>query len=330
MALQSSSSSPPVAAKPLGPSWSAQLPFAPVREWLAGWPWQRITSALVAIPLALGMVLLGGWYFTAGFAVVVYLGLGEYFDLVRAKGFRPAVKTVTVASLAIVVASAMQPQIADAIVPLAGTFVCFYLLFGPHMASIADLSASVMGLFYCGYLPSYWVRLRVGSGLLTLGEGDRLPLNGFWPDSWNPQTWPLGLNVVLLSFLCIWAADIGAYIVGKAIGKTRLSAISPKKTVEGSLFGWGGSTVVGALGALLLQWPLAWVTGSAFGAMVGISSLLGDLIESLMKRDAGVKDSGQLIPGHGGILDRTDSYIFTAPLVYYFVTLILPAIARMV
>ncbi|MEM9771637.1 MAG: phosphatidate cytidylyltransferase [Cyanobacteria bacterium P01_D01_bin.73] len=294
------------------------------------WPWARIGSSAVAIPLALAIVLLGGWYFTAAFGIIVFLGLGEYLYLVRAKGFVPAAKTVTIGSLAIIISAAMDPAIADTIVPLVGTLVCFYLLFLPRMASIADLSASVMGLFYCGYLPSYWVRLRVGAGLITPNQAENLiPFNGYWPSNLDISTWPTGLTATMLTFACIWAADIGAYVMGKWLGRTRLSGISPKKTVEGSVFGLAGSVLVAIAGAGYLHWPLWFASGAIFGAMVGVASLLGDLIESLMKRDAGVKDSGQLIPGHGGVLDRTDSYIFTAPLAYYFVTLLLPLLQTM-
>ncbi len=148
----------------------------------------------------------------------------------------------------------------------------------------------------------------------------------FWEQG-NFASLPQGLTVTVLTFLCIWAADIGAYIIGKFFGKTRLSEISPKKTVEGAVFGISASVAVALAGAYYLNLPKSPLTGLALGLLIGIASLLGDLTESMLKRDAGVKDSGQLIPGHGGILDRTDSYIFTAPLVYYFVTLLLPLIA---
>lgn len=283
----------------------------------------RILSAVIAIVLALGMILLGGWYFSLGFGVLIYLGQVEYFQLVRAKGMLPAAKTTMVVSQALLVISTLSLDLADAVLPVAGTFICFYLLFQPKFATIADISASILGLFYGGYLPSYWIRLR------TLGNGDvsNLPLGGYWPSSWmDIHALPEGLVTTLLAFLCIWAADIGAYTMGKLFGRTRLSDISPKKTVEGALFGVAGSICVAIAGSWYLGWPAWPVTGSSLGLLIGIASLLGDLTESMMKRDAGVKDSGQLIPGHGGILDRADSYVFTAPLVYYFVTLALPLI----
>jgi phosphatidate cytidylyltransferase len=283
-------------------------------------PLPRILSAIVAIALALGMILLGGWYFTLCFAVIVYLGQLEYFQLVRAKGMIPAGKTTLVVSQALLVISTLSPTLADAVMPVAGTFICFYLLFQPKFASIADISASILGLFYGGYLPSYWVRLR------SLGGSGDLPLGGYFPSFPLPalQELPQGLTITLLAFFCIWAADIGAYVFGKFFGRTRLTDISPKKTVEGAVFGVMASVVVATVGAWQLGWAGAPLSGMALGLLIGIASLLGDLTESMMKRDAGVKDSGQLIPGHGGILDRADSYVFTAPLVYYFVTLLLP------
>lgn len=288
-------------------------------------PWARIVSGLVAIALAFGLIILGGWYFTVGFCVVVFLGQLEIFDLVRAKGIFPAAKTTLIVSQVLLVVAYLSPQLADTILPIAGTFICFYLLFQPKVATIADVAASILGLFYGGYLPSYWIRLRH----LDSGISSNVALGGYWPRHW-PQDMtdlPTGLTITLLAFVCIWAADIGAYVLGRWVGRTPLSRISPKKTVEGAVFGILGSILMGFIGANLLHWPVWWISGSALGGIIGVSSLLGDLTESLMKRDAGVKDSGQIIPGHGGILDRTDSYVFTAPLVYCYVTLLLPLLA---
>ncbi|PSB34963.1 phosphatidate cytidylyltransferase [Chlorogloea sp. CCALA 695] len=281
--------------------------------------WSRLISGIIAIALALSATLLGGWYFTLMFCAIVYLGQLEYFDLVRATGIAPAAKTTLVVSQLLLIVATLSPDLADVVMPVAGTFICFYLLFQPKLATIADISTSILGLFYGGYLPSYWVRMR------SLDTVSNLPLGGYWVEDWtNLQVLPQGLKITLLTFLCIWAADIGAYFIGKFFGKTRLSNISPKKTVEGAVFGVFGSVVVAITGAWYLDWSSWQWTGLALGLIIGIASLLGDLTESMMKRDAGVKDSGQLIPGHGGILDRADSYVFTAPLVYYFITLLLP------
>lgn len=285
-------------------------------------PLPRILSAIIAIVLALGMIILGGWYFTCCFGVIIYLGLQEYFGLVRATGIAPAAKTTIVVSLILLIFANIAPGLVDAVMPIAGTLICFYLLFQPKLATIADISSSILGLFYGGYLPSYWVRLRDLGSI----ETSNLPLGGYLPELPLPplRELPAGLTITLLAFACIWAADIGAYIFGKLFGKTRLTDISPKKTVEGAVFGVLGSIAIATAGSWVLGWAGAPLSGMALGLLVGIASLLGDLTESMMKRDAGVKDSGQLIPGHGGILDRTDSYVFIAPLVYYFVTLLLP------
>jgi phosphatidate cytidylyltransferase len=279
----------------------------------------RLISAIVAIVVALGMLFLGSWYFTIGLCVAVFFGQQEYFQLVLAKGIQPAVKVTLFVSQIFLIVAAIVPNIVDAVFPLAGIAICCYMLFSPKIVSITDMATSIFGLFYGGCLPSYWIRLRVNP---PVWPGDfRL---GNWPD-WHHLS--PALTHTLLAFMCIWAVDIGGYVFGKTIGKTKLSLISPKKTVEGAVCGFLGSMAVGMGGAYYLQWSQWLISGLLFGLMIGCTSLAGDLTESIMKRDAGVKDSGDLIPGHGGILDRADSYIFTGPLVYYFFKLIMPLIA---
>ena len=108
-----------------------------------------------------------------------------------------------------------------------------------------------------------------------------------------------------------------------------LSPISPGKTVEGALGGMLSALLVGAAGGIWLGWPWGALLGGLLGALVSVFALVGDLTESMMKRDAGLKDSGDAIPGHGGILDRIDSYLFVPAVVYSVVTLVYPLVERL-
>lgn len=125
----------------------------------------------------------------------------------------------------------------------------------------------------------------------------------------------------------IVASDIGSYELGRRFGRLPLSSISPGKTVEGAVGGLFCAMTIGAVAGELLAWPLGFLLGVLLGVLVALFALVGDLIESMMKRDAGLKDSGDALPGHGGILDRIDSYLFTPAVVYYAVTLILPVMS---
>ena len=136
--------------------------------------------------------------------------------------------------------------------------------------------------------------------------------------------WTVGLIATIMSVSCIIAADTAAYFTGKKFGRTQLISISPKKTVEGALGGLVGSVAV-ALGFWrAFHWPLNPFVACILGVVIFLASLFGDLLESVMKRNAGLKDASKLIPGHGGLLDRFDSYMFTGAIVYFHIKFILP------
>ena len=277
---------------------------------------QRLVSGLGAGLFGLVVVGLGGWWFTVALGVIVHLGLLEFFRMAQCTGIRPAAKTTLVVVQLLLISTqwdltgGLPSHLASAVLPLSGAAICGWLLLQPVTGSIADIASSIFGLFYLGYLPSHWLRLR------QLSDPQLLPS--------GPQWLSAGLVITLMACLMIVASDIGSYLVGRRFGRLPLSPISPGKTIEGALGGLVASVAVGVTFAVWMQWPWALLSGGVLGALVALFALVGDLTESMMKRDAGVKDSGALIPGHGGILDRVDSYLFTPAVVFYSVTLVLP------
>ncbi len=274
----------------------------------------RLLSGWAAGAFGFVVVMLGGWWFTVALGLIVHLGLLEFFRMAQFKGIRPAIKTTLVAVQLLLITTQLASgsallggdwfagDVAAAVLPASGAVICGWLLLQPVTGTIADIAASIFGLFYLGFLPSYWIRLR---GL----EGP-------------------GLALTLLACFLIVATDIGSYVIGRRLGRRPLSPISPGKTMEGALGGVGCAMAVGALGGTLIGWSWGWLIGAALGAVVALFALVGDLTESMMKRDAGIKDSGDAIPGHGGILDRIDSYLFVPAVVYSLVTLVLPLVQR--
>lgn len=170
--------------------------------------------------------------------------------------------------------------------------------------SMAVPALEVFGVIYCGWTLNRFCLIRG-----TFGEA--------------------GLGLSLLTMVLVWLNDMGAFFIGKAFGRRKLSPnISPNKTIEGSVggFAWAvmGSIAFKALGELTGLWyTLNWPQAMCFPILVAACSQLGDLAESGMKRDAGVKDAGKMFPGHGGVLDRFDSFFFVSPIAYYYLRIML-------
>ena len=291
-----------------------------------GFDRKRLLSGLLAGAFGLLVVGLGGWWFTLALGVIVHLGLLEFFRMAQFKGMRPATKTTLVACQLLLFSTqwansgGLPALLPDAVLPLSGAAICGWLLLQPKTGSIADIAASIFGLFYLGFLPSHWLKLRNLTDFDVAPILQRLSIDNPWLSS--------GLLITLAACLMVVASDIGSYMIGRRIGRHPLSPISPSKTIEGAIGGALCSVLVGALMASLMGWTLAWLSGGLLGALVALFALVGDLTESMMKRDAGVKDSGDALPGHGGILDRIDSYLFTPAVVYYALILMMPLIAN--
>jgi len=185
-------------------------------------PWVRIVSGAVALVVALGWVTLGGWVFTAGVSLMVFLGQREYFELARIKGILPATKTTLVVSQILVIVATVAPQFAEPVLAVGGSWICFYLLFQPKLATIADIATSILGLFYGGYLPSFWVRLR-GIGYPTT----HLRVNCV-PGRRNLLPLPCGRELVISLLRCVTRTAgiwICACLTKTAISSAKMSVL---------------------------------------------------------------------------------------------------------
>jgi phosphatidate cytidylyltransferase len=267
---------------------------------------ERVIVALLVLPPVIWLITVGGWAYVLVVALVASLAVGEFGALFRHSGLRPSLWIMIVGTL-VLVASRWAPGSVDLPLVLAGVClaaITWHLVDYERGAerSGTDFAVTVGGTLYVGWLASYLVALR------GIADGE------WW---------------VLLALPTTWISDSAAYFIGRAYGRHAMAPrLSPKKTWEGYLAGIVGGVAAGwALGVGLnaLAGPSSLVTGvhgAALGIVIGLLSTLGDLGISMIKREVGVKDTGRLIPGHGGALDRIDSLLWSGVFAFYLVSIL--------
>lgn len=291
---------------------------------------QRALTALVGIPITLAAIYLGGWYLAGLVALVGVAGMRELGRITAAAALRepgaaasegaltalPEAPLFVWARRVFVSVGYLFALLLPAIYTLdqgsrlaevgiaAGAAVGLGIALGAGRRGTAvQVSALVTGVgaLVTPALITYCVRLR-GLGARSAPLWGHLPAGAAW---------------LFLAFAACWAADTAAYAVGKKWGRRKLwPAVSPGKTVEGAIAALAASIVVTAFFGALARLPLG--LGMGLGAILGVTGQIGDLAESKLKRWAGVKDSGAILPGHGGVLDRFDSLLANAPVAYYY------------
>jgi phosphatidate cytidylyltransferase len=272
---------------------------------------QRAISAAVLVPVLLVVLWFGGVVLAAGIAIVTALAALEVFRLLRTAGYPTLAALGTALALAIVVDAAF-PTVLEGSGLLLGAVgivlvaVAAFRQQDPH-EGLTMWMATIFGALYVSLL-SFVIRLGHAAPPIPSGA----PLAGIGAE----RAW------ILLLILSVWAYDTGAYLVGKQFGREKfLTHISPSKTYAGLVGGIAASTVVVAIALWAVGQPP--YHAILLGPLTALAAQAGDLAESVIKRAAGVKDSGDLIPGHGGMLDRVDSFLFAAPVVTLYVVAVL-------
>jgi phosphatidate cytidylyltransferase len=262
---------------------------------------RRVATAVVVLPLLLAAFFLGPPLLAAGIAAVaVVIGLGEFFALMKARGLAPF-PVPGVVLLAAIFVDVARPVVPASLWPAVALVILATLL--PRGADFATT------------VPSAALTLLGAAYLGSLG-GSVAALRLLHPDT--DGAWRL---VLLLAI--VMGSDTAAFFAGNAVGRHKLApGISPGKTIEGAVGALLGGVAAAAIVRSLGMPSVPMAHALLLGLAVSVLGIAGDLVESLLKRWAGVKDSGALFPGHGGMLDRLDSVLFGAPVLYYYFALV--------
>jgi phosphatidate cytidylyltransferase len=294
--------------------------------------WKRVATALVLIPVVVGLVLFTPtWVVAIATAVITVLALWEYFALGEAIGHRAyRLLTVGCSLLLIYVQWRVLRPFAYVYATLANGPVGLRPGPAPGLNRISAMYSTgcIFFVFVLGLAVFIlWTRRPLVEALPAAGISSSALLLLAFPLSFAVRLHGLaedGPKLLLFALVITWAGDTAAYFVGRAIGKHPLAPhISPKKTWEGSVGSMVGSLIVAWAFSFWIRIPIGHLMVMA--AIGNVAGQMGDLLESAYKRSAGVKDSGGLLPGHGGVLDRIDALILCIPVIWYYVVLVNPA-----
>ncbi len=261
--------------------------------------YRRVLSAIVGIPVVIAAVYMGGIWYALLLLTVFNIGIYEYYRIFKSKELNlPVAFGFIGVTLFIALIFFQQTALIYPMVIFIFTLLYLHALLNMERFSISEAAMLLWGIVHLGGLGGFMLMLRL------------LPDGAFY---------------TYLLFFSVWIHDSLAYFIGSKWGIRKFAPlISPNKSVEGSMAGIFGLTAILFSTSILASpiLPLAPTQALILGLGIAVFAQLGDLLESALKRQLAVKDSGTLIPGHGGILDRSDSLLFTAPFVYYFFLLI--------
>lgn len=261
----------------------------------------RMIINAIGIPAILFLIHLGGLPFVILIAIIAVIGQIEFYSLVKRKGSDPIFITATIIGVIWIIASFYMSENLFCLLILIAIMFLIIGLFRHVSGSITDISSTILGFIYIPVFLSTIVLLR--------------ELHNFQ-----------GRKLVTLLFVSIWICDSLGFVFGKWLGKRKIAPqVSPNKSIVGCIAGFFGS-----LATVIIFYYMGWtpellsfVQLIVLGLIIGTFGQIGDFVESLFKRDAGVKDTSSILLGHGGVLDRFDAFFIASPLVYLYVLLIL-------
>lgn len=282
---------------------------------------QRSISAVGVVIVGLVPAFMGGPVLAAALTIICLIGYFEFLLLVRRIGCRPVpVGFAAVPAYAVAALADGGTQVAMGIAAASLVIPIAVEIFEPELTgALVDWAIAFLGALYLG-LPVYAaIALRRGDGQIDRAWIEDLA-------DWTSLGWsaaPRGMAWLLLVILVTWLSDTGAYLIGRAVGQRPLiPVVSPNKTWEGLIGGLASAAATGALCVWLFGLDVNPLAGIGIGLIIAVAGVVGDLAESVIKRLAAVKDSGTLIPGHGGMLDRVDALLFTIPVGWFVASLV--------